>query len=492
MIYSVRNVKLIIKSRTYTWIFSLAALLLTLLVLSYTCNLIQPTYAATPAASGVTEPAEKDSNLNELENYTPPAMFTVPPTDESITTDNKINNITNDTDLGTKEQQSYTKQRPQGQSSKTISAYTPPLASSAPTKNINQILVGKQTSSNPKIYDAPTKNLVYGESPPLNAMPTVPDQQKKSIAVDTNEAAATVPVTVQKAQKDLPIISSEDILAHRAENNHVLTLRADGDLDEKYMSNNLKPTKLSVAPEPLIIQPSTPTVPTTVSAPPLPVHKPPVAKNTSAKPEGIAKSKIKQKSVAKVDLAKEDRATNAPLKKIDSSTSKSSEDHSAQQLVLGVPKKADTHSSATEPLETNVMNSIADKSQGSTVEKKDTQAASALAAMTTKANFSEISQFSLEFAPSATDLTQDQQALLRDNVINNLVSNPKLRVQVFSYASRINGAESSARRVSLSRALAARSYLLENKINPTRIDVRALGDNTTESPTDRMDLEFTN
>jgi outer membrane protein OmpA-like peptidoglycan-associated protein len=74
------------------------------------------------------------------------------------------------------------------------------------------------------------------------------------------------------------------------------------------------------------------------------------------------------------------------------------------------------------------------------------------------------------------------------SVIDNLTKNPAMRVQVKAYASGNAEAASKARRISLSRALAVRAYLIEQGIGSTRIDVRALGNNAEGGPGDRVDL----
>jgi len=63
------------------------------------------------------------------------------------------------------------------------------------------------------------------------------------------------------------------------------------------------------------------------------------------------------------------------------------------------------------------------------------------------------------------------------------------RVQIRAYASA-NGADaaSGARRLSLSRALAVRTYLIDRGVRSTRIDVRALGAPTDGSPVDRVEV----
>ncbi len=63
-----------------------------------------------------------------------------------------------------------------------------------------------------------------------------------------------------------------------------------------------------------------------------------------------------------------------------------------------------------------------------------------------------------------------------------------LRVQLMAYAGGDALSPSKARRVSLSRALSIRSFLIENGVRSTRIDVRALGSKTTEKPVNRVDV----
>ena len=74
------------------------------------------------------------------------------------------------------------------------------------------------------------------------------------------------------------------------------------------------------------------------------------------------------------------------------------------------------------------------------------------------------------------------------SVVDTMTKNPAMRVQVKAYASGNAEAASKARRISLSRALAVRSYLIEQGIGSTRIDVRALGNNAEGGPGDRVDL----
>ena len=75
---------------------------------------------------------------------------------------------------------------------------------------------------------------------------------------------------------------------------------------------------------------------------------------------------------------------------------------------------------------------------------------------------------------------------------NELVSNDSARLQLRSYARDVNESASAARRLSLARALAVRSFLIEAGVNSTRIDVRALGAKSERGPADRVDLVVAN
>ena len=74
------------------------------------------------------------------------------------------------------------------------------------------------------------------------------------------------------------------------------------------------------------------------------------------------------------------------------------------------------------------------------------------------------------------------------NLAASMRQQDSLRLQLLAYAGGADMASSSARRLSLSRALAVRSFLIENGVRSTRIDVRALGNKTTEAETERVDI----
>ena len=63
-----------------------------------------------------------------------------------------------------------------------------------------------------------------------------------------------------------------------------------------------------------------------------------------------------------------------------------------------------------------------------------------------------------------------------------------VRLQLLAYAGGDDLKSNRARRLSLSRALSVRSFLIESGIRSTRIDVRALGDKTADEPKNRVDI----
>lgn len=97
---------------------------------------------------------------------------------------------------------------------------------------------------------------------------------------------------------------------------------------------------------------------------------------------------------------------------------------------------------------------------------------------------------SLPFDGNDSRITPDMETVLKD-ITARLAADNGLRVQLNAFASGEAGNQSSARRISLSRALSARDYLVEQGgITPTRMDVRALGDQTQKQPVDRIDFVF--
>lgn len=89
----------------------------------------------------------------------------------------------------------------------------------------------------------------------------------------------------------------------------------------------------------------------------------------------------------------------------------------------------------------------------------------------------------------------ESQSKLPDNAKPNLLKLAEqvkdqrdVRLQLLAYAGGNDLKSNRARRLSLSRALSVRSFLIESGIRSTRIDVRALGDKTSDEPKNRVDI----
>ena len=79
-----------------------------------------------------------------------------------------------------------------------------------------------------------------------------------------------------------------------------------------------------------------------------------------------------------------------------------------------------------------------------------------------------------------------------DELSLDLKAKPNSRMQLKAYAGEPSLSPSKARRLSLSRALSVRSYLIKQGIRSTRIDVRALGNKTLVGEPNRVDLNIIN
>lgn len=75
-----------------------------------------------------------------------------------------------------------------------------------------------------------------------------------------------------------------------------------------------------------------------------------------------------------------------------------------------------------------------------------------------------------------------------EGVARRMEAEPQLYLQLLAYAEGTEDEASKARRLSLSRALAVRSYLMNYGVRSTRIEVRALGNKIPDGPADRVDL----
>lgn len=95
----------------------------------------------------------------------------------------------------------------------------------------------------------------------------------------------------------------------------------------------------------------------------------------------------------------------------------------------------------------------------------------------------------VKFGPKASKLPADAKDDLKA-LAKKLKDKENLRLQLMAFAGGKELSPSKARRMSLSRALSVRSFLIESGMRSTRIDVRALGSKTTEDPVNRVDVNI--
>ncbi len=97
------------------------------------------------------------------------------------------------------------------------------------------------------------------------------------------------------------------------------------------------------------------------------------------------------------------------------------------------------------------------------------------------------SSWIISFIPEEAQLPNSSLGTLKSIAIS-LNQNEIFRLQLKAYAADQGGSASHARRLSLTRALAVRSFLIENGVRSTRIDVRALGNKSKTGKSDRVDV----
>jgi len=91
------------------------------------------------------------------------------------------------------------------------------------------------------------------------------------------------------------------------------------------------------------------------------------------------------------------------------------------------------------------------------------------------------------FDQDSSKLPPDARSALKA-LSDQMRNQDTLRLQLLAYAGDTDTSASAARRLSLSRALAVRSFLIESGVRSTRIDVRALGNKSTDAVTERVDI----
>ena len=75
-----------------------------------------------------------------------------------------------------------------------------------------------------------------------------------------------------------------------------------------------------------------------------------------------------------------------------------------------------------------------------------------------------------------------------NKLAKQLIQNNNQRVTLIAYAAAIGDQVSTARRISLSRALSVRAFLIDAGVNNLRINVQAEGDKNPGGDPDRVDM----
>lgn len=91
------------------------------------------------------------------------------------------------------------------------------------------------------------------------------------------------------------------------------------------------------------------------------------------------------------------------------------------------------------------------------------------------------------FQEGATRVPDGKMADLK-SLAARMAKDEEMRLQLLAFAEGTDANASKARRLSLSRALAVRSYLIDQGVRSTRIDVRALGNKAGSGPSERVDV----
>jgi outer membrane protein OmpA-like peptidoglycan-associated protein len=94
---------------------------------------------------------------------------------------------------------------------------------------------------------------------------------------------------------------------------------------------------------------------------------------------------------------------------------------------------------------------------------------------------------SVLFSQAETDVPLSAQEDLR-KLAQKLVAKEDLGVRVVAYASGPEEQKSLARRVSLSRALAVRAFLIDLGVDNLRINVQAMGNDIPSGEPERADI----
>ena len=96
-------------------------------------------------------------------------------------------------------------------------------------------------------------------------------------------------------------------------------------------------------------------------------------------------------------------------------------------------------------------------------------------------------EYSISFKMGAADVPTDASATLK-SMAARITKDATLRVQLLAFASDADKSVARSRRLSLERAVNVRKQLLNAGVDSTRIEVRALGEQSGGGEPDRVDV----
>lgn len=92
--------------------------------------------------------------------------------------------------------------------------------------------------------------------------------------------------------------------------------------------------------------------------------------------------------------------------------------------------------------------------------------------------------------PNQVTLDQNLKEFLLEHAIKIIKNDPHTRLEIHAYASMEDQKEYSDIRRSLARALEVRGFMLEQNIDPSRLKITPMGQDTDDTTDDRIDLLF--
>ncbi|MBU6235973.1 MAG: OmpA family protein [Alphaproteobacteria bacterium] len=94
------------------------------------------------------------------------------------------------------------------------------------------------------------------------------------------------------------------------------------------------------------------------------------------------------------------------------------------------------------------------------------------------------------FQENSADLEVGQMDVVNHDVVEMLRSRPDLELDIVGYSEPQQGGADATKKMSLSRALMLRQYLVRQRIDANRISVEGKGNNTPIEPRDRVEMYF--